>query len=71
MEQQQLFAETQLEVPGFFLRPDYVDAQEERVLLTHVDSGPWETDWRRRIQQYGLGYSSGGNKATWIRDLPD
>jgi alkylated DNA repair dioxygenase AlkB len=71
MEQQQLFAETHVEVPGFSLRPDYVDAAEERALLAHVDEGPWETDWRRRIQQYGLGYSSGGNTPIWIRDLPD
>jgi alkylated DNA repair dioxygenase AlkB len=71
MEQQQLFAEARVEVPGFSLRPDYVDGEEERALLAQVDSGPWETDWRRRIQQYGLGYASGGNKPAWVRDLPD
>jgi alkylated DNA repair dioxygenase AlkB len=74
MSQGQLFANVALhshEVPGFTLQPDYITPEEERDLLAHVDQGPWETDWRRRIQQYGLGYSDSGGKPTWIRDLPD
>jgi alkylated DNA repair dioxygenase AlkB len=59
-------------IPGFSLRLDYVIAEEERELIAHVDQGTWETDWRRRIQQYGLGYGEGhGKKATWLRGLPD
>jgi alkylated DNA repair dioxygenase AlkB len=74
MSQGQLFstAETANDpVPGFSLQADYVTADEERELLAHVENGPWETDWRRRIQQYGLGYSDSGGKPTWIRDLPE
>ena len=60
------------EIPGFSLRRDYVTPEEELVLVAHVDQGPWETDWRRRIQQYGLGYAAGhGKQASWIRDLPE
>lgn len=60
------------EIPGFSLRLDYVSPEQETELIARVDEGPWETDWRRRIQQYGLGYASGqGKQATWIRDLPD
>ena len=59
-------------IQGFSLRLDYVTADEERELIAHVDRGPWETDWRRRIQQYGLGYAGEhGKSAMWLRDLPD
>src|SRR5688572_21649093 len=58
-------------VPGFTLCHDYIDTDEERILLQRVETGPWETDWRRRIQQYGLGYSDSGGKPNWLRDLPD
>jgi alkylated DNA repair dioxygenase AlkB len=60
-------------VPGFTLVPDYIDAEQEGTLLAHVDSGPWQSDYRRRIQQYGLGYGSDvrGSTPTWIRDFPE
>ena len=73
MRQQQLFNEPTVKghVPGFTLVCDYVTEAEETELLRHVDAGPWETDWRRRIQQYGLGYAGEhGTKATWLRDFP-
>lgn len=58
-------------IPGFSLRLNYVAPEEEHDLIAHVDQGPWETDWRRRIQQYGLGYAEGhGQRASWLRDLP-
>lgn len=59
-------------VPGFTLIENYVSTDEERTLLANIENGPWETDWRRRIQQYGLGYGEGhGKKATWQRDFPE
>jgi alkylated DNA repair dioxygenase AlkB len=58
-------------VRGLSLRPDYINADEESALLAHVEAGPWETDWRRRIQQYGLGYAENGGKPTWLRDFPE
>jgi|SRR5687767_15876893 len=65
-------ADAPIEIPGFTLRKDYVTAAEERALLVHIEEGPWETDWRRRIQQYGLGYAGEhGTKATWLRDFPE
>lgn len=58
-------------VPGFSIRADYISPDEERALLAHIDAQEWETDWRRRIQQYGLGYAGEhGRAATWLRDLP-
>src|SRR5688572_2372151 len=69
------------EVSGLSLRFDFVDPEEERALLQYVETGPWENDWRRRIQQYGVGYSSGGGKGrdelplvrrpAWVRNFPD
>ena|SRR5436190_12502583 len=60
-----------VQVPGFSLQPDYITEEEESALLRHVESGPWETDWRRRIQQFGLGYSDTGGEPKWLRDFPD
>jgi alkylated DNA repair dioxygenase AlkB len=74
MSQGQLFAtaaQNEIAVPGFTIQHDYITPHEERDLLARVENGPWQTDWRRRIQQYGLGYSDSGGKPTWIRDFPD
>jgi alkylated DNA repair dioxygenase AlkB len=61
-----------VDVPGFSLRKDYIDVHEEATLLAHIDAQLWETDWRRRIQQYGLGYSGEhGRTPGWLRDFPD
>jgi alkylated DNA repair dioxygenase AlkB len=59
------------EIPGFSIRHDYIDPDEEHYLLQHLESGPWESDWRRRIQQYGLGYGSKGGAPVWLRDFPE
>jgi hypothetical protein len=74
-QQGQLFPEPvcptdALSIPGFSLRPDYIEADQEHALLREIDKGPWETDWRRRIQQYGLGYSDAGGEPICIREFP-
>jgi alkylated DNA repair dioxygenase AlkB len=75
MRQGELALETereQCEISGFTLRPDFITPVEERELLQQLEHGPWETDWRRRIQQYGLGYAGEhGRKASWVRDFPE
>ena len=73
MAQGELFTanERTKEVPGFSLQYDYITTDEERELLAHVETGPWDTDWRRRVQQFGLGYAGESGKASWVRDLPD
>lgn len=65
-------SEVEHEISGFTLIPEFITESDERDLLANLDNGPWETDWRRRIQQYGLGYAGEhGHKASWIRDFPD
>jgi alkylated DNA repair dioxygenase AlkB len=59
-------------VPGLAYRPDYIDAALERELTTAIDAMPWSTDWRRRVQVYGVGY--GGDDPpppfpAWLADL--
>ncbi|MGZ4988175.1 MAG: alpha-ketoglutarate-dependent dioxygenase AlkB, partial [Limisphaerales bacterium] len=50
----------------------FISDADERELLANVENGPWETEWRRRIQQYGLGYAGEhGRNASWLRDFPD
>lgn len=75
MRQEELFevgASVRPEIPGFSLVENYISAGEEQELLRHVESGPWENDWRRRIQQFGLGYAGEhGAKTSWIRDFPE
>jgi alkylated DNA repair dioxygenase AlkB len=76
MEQQELIPavaanEPEPRVPGFSLKRDYVTPDEEGDLIARVDEGAWENDYKRRIQQFGLGYSSGESRPKWLRDFPD
>jgi alkylated DNA repair dioxygenase AlkB len=76
MRQQSLFpADTtrsqSVEIPGFSIRENYITAEEEQFLIAQAEAGPWETDWRRRIQQYGVGYGEGSNVPVWTRDIPE
>jgi len=75
MEQAQLFGiappDNVAQVPGLTLKADYIPESEEDDFLAAIEHGPWENDWRRRIQQYGVGYSDSGGKPNWVRDFPD
>jgi alkylated DNA repair dioxygenase AlkB len=58
-------------VPGLVVKPDYIDEAEEKRLIARVEEGPWDTDFKRRVQQYGLGYGGDENgEVTWVRDFP-
>jgi alkylated DNA repair dioxygenase AlkB len=75
MQQQELFeiGTPQIRgIPGFLLKENYITPAEEFELLLHIDTGPWQNDYRRRIQQYGLGYGAErGGTPVWVRDFPD
>ena len=61
--------ETQI-VPGFLIQSDYIGAEEERELIAHVDRGEWNSDWKRRVQRYGLGYSASSRDSDF-REFPE
>lgn len=59
------------QIPGFTLELDYISPSEEQTLLTHIENEPWESDWRRRIQQFGIGYASQhGGVPAFVRPFP-
>jgi alkylated DNA repair dioxygenase AlkB len=69
-----LFATEAARVPGLTLLADFVSVEEEAQLVSAIDAQPWERDFKRSIQQYGLGYGDrlGVNVApTWLRDFPE
>jgi alkylated DNA repair dioxygenase AlkB len=58
-------------VPGLVVLPDYIHEAEEKRLIERIEEGPWETDFKRRVQQYGLGYGGDDNgQVSWVRDFP-
>lgn len=44
------------EIPGLHYAPDVLTEDEQRGLLQQVDSQPWLTDLKRRVQHYGYKY---------------
>mmetsp|Transcript_13542 Transcript_13542/g.32341 ORF Transcript_13542/g.32341 Transcript_13542/m.32341 type:complete len:353 (+) Transcript_13542:1-1059(+) len=42
-----------IEVPGMTIVPNFVDEEVAQALLAAVDSQPWDTSIRRRVQHYG------------------
>jgi alkylated DNA repair dioxygenase AlkB len=52
----QLFALTPPAVPGLRYLPDAITAADEAELIARIDAMPWSTDWKRRVQVYGVGY---------------
>jgi alkylated DNA repair dioxygenase AlkB len=59
-----------IHVPGFSIQNEYITETEERELVSHVDAGEWNTDWRRRVQRYGTGYGPSSQDPDF-RDFPE
>jgi alkylated DNA repair dioxygenase AlkB len=63
--------------PGFSIRNDYLNVDEEADLLTRVAEGVWDTEWRRRVQRFGSGYGSSSSRTvittfpSWLAELAD
>lgn len=60
-------------VPGLVVVRDWIDADEEALLLESVDEAPYQEDFKRRVQQYGFGYGGEGSRyeePQWVRDIP-
>lgn len=52
-----LFAlEPQPEIEGLTYLSNFISREEEQMLLSYIDSQPWLTDLKRRVQHYGYKY---------------
>lgn len=47
------FSTRELGIPGIYLVHDFITAQQEKELLEAVDSRPWKSLSKRRVQHYG------------------
>ncbi|WP_300491901.1 alpha-ketoglutarate-dependent dioxygenase AlkB [Flavobacterium sp.] len=44
-------------INGLLLKNDFLTVSEENLLLDHIDSSPWDTSLKRRVQHYGYRYN--------------
>ena len=56
-------------IEGFSYHKEFISSDDEGLLIKHADSHPWDTTWRRRIQQYGFSY--GTSRRESLGDMPD
>jgi alkylated DNA repair dioxygenase AlkB len=45
-----------LGIPGLILFRNFLNADEQREALAHIDATPWRGDLKRRVQHYGYRY---------------
>lgn len=43
-------------IDGFSYQPDFITLEVEEMLIQYIDQQPWDTSWKRRVQQYGSSY---------------
>jgi alkylated DNA repair dioxygenase AlkB len=43
-------------IPGLHYKPSFIGAERQRIVMDCIDSSPWMTDLRRRVQHYGWRY---------------
>lgn len=56
-------------IEGFFYHKEFISSDDERFLIEYADSNPWDTTWKRRIQQYG--YSYGTSRRESLGAMPE
>ena len=59
------------DVPGLGYVEEYVTKEEEHALLAAIDVMPWDTEWQRRRQIYGVAYGSARAEPKELGPLPD
>lgn len=45
-----------IRIPGLHYDPSFIGAERQRIVMDCIDSSPWMTDLRRRVQHYGWRY---------------
>jgi alkylated DNA repair dioxygenase AlkB len=61
-------------IPGLRYLPGYLSEADEPALVGAIDCMPWNTEWKRRRQPYGVGYGSRSDSPAiplWGRQLAD
>lgn len=54
---QSLLNNTDTQLPhGAFYLPSFISAEEEALLVRHLDSGEWSVELKRRVQHFGFRY---------------
>jgi alkylated DNA repair dioxygenase AlkB len=56
-------------IPGFSYVPNFITSEAEGRLIKEADLNPWDTTWKRRIQQYGFSYS--GSRRESLGEMPE
>ena len=56
-------------IDGFTYYKEFIRSDDEGRLIKYADSHPWDTTWKRRIQQYGFSYGPSRRKS--LGDMPD
>src|SRR5688500_13982252 len=56
-------------IQGFFSHKEFISSDDEGLLIKYVDTHPWDTAWKRRIQQYGFSY--GTSRRESLGGMPD
>jgi alkylated DNA repair dioxygenase AlkB len=61
-------------IPGLTYLPDFIDEQTEAELIRTIDTQPWITELKRRVQHYGYRYDYKARNVTpesYLGALPD
>jgi len=60
-------------IEGFLYLLNFITPQFEQSLIEHIDQQPWDTAWKRRVQQYGSSYGktrpSQATIPSWLMSL--
>ena len=66
-------------INGLLYLPNYIPIEEQELLISTIDSQPWQDDLKRRVQHYGYRYDYRSRKVTpemylgqiphWLRSL--
>lgn len=64
----------EINIPGQAYLPEYITQEQELELISIIDTKPWMTELKRRVQHYGYKYdykSRSIGAAHYVGDVPD
>jgi alkylated DNA repair dioxygenase AlkB len=66
--------ETTTNILGLTYIPNFISSEEEKTLISRIDSEPWLSDLKRRVQHYGYKYDYKARTVTndaYLGSLPE